>query len=499
MEDVNDILNTLYPETTHHLIDDTTGVILFPTNPGVQMKYGVSGKQFAVATKYLKQSCKITFHPNNRDTHLFKIKQCLKAGFNSCFVSIPAIMEELEQGYLLKNENPSQMGNTYRIPCFINGYEMTITLEMETYQITATCNKNEISISKRPIHLFEVRNTLRQVINELLSIIGEPDRLVFPEPYLPKLKEKLDKYEERGMQRIVRFLGSGTVNKIFYMYLFTKYKAKCLALRSDIFIHFDQDNEANIHKCAGEISICIQGKAKILIIPIELMLEQQQQQQQVSRHANILIYREQYNHFEHFEPHGVQYGDGGNTQKIHDTLAALVRRVNHLLGTSFAFIHSSEVCPSTKGFQTIEESSRLLQTKDEQGGYCAAWTMFFTEMCLKNPTRTSNELIQIILMSIPKDKSKNDYLRHLIRGYSQFINEKINKYLNKITAERFDIEQLCDDLEQKKNTKQADELISNLETLFDSPQMLRHYNYLIEADISPSSSGGSRRTHNLQV
>jgi hypothetical protein len=169
MEDINDILNTLYPETTHYLIDDTTGVILFPTNPGVQMKYGVSGKQFAVATKYLKQSCKITFH-TNRDTNLFKIKQCLKAGFSSCFVSIPAIIEELEHGYLLKNETPSQMGNTYRVPCSINGYEMTITLEMETYQITAT-GKNDISISKRPIHLFEVRNTLRQVINELLSIM----------------------------------------------------------------------------------------------------------------------------------------------------------------------------------------------------------------------------------------------------------------------------------------------------------------------------------------
>ena len=44
-----------------------------------------------------------------------------------------------------------------------------------------------------------------------------------------------------------------------------------------------------------------------------------------------------------------------------------------------------DVCPDMRGLQVLEEASKLPRLSIEPSGYCMLWSMFFTELCLKNP------------------------------------------------------------------------------------------------------------------
>jgi hypothetical protein len=69
---------------------------------------------------------------------------------------------------------------------------------------------------------------------------------------------------------------------------------------------------------------------------------------------------------------------------------------------------------------------------NEPLGYCSAWSMFFTELCLRNPDIPSSTLMNYIYEHF-KTMSKveqGNYLKSVIRGYVNFIIEKINKYFS---------------------------------------------------------------------
>ena len=96
-------------------------------------------------------------------------------------------------------------------------------------------------------------------------------------------------------------------------------------------------------------------------------------------------------------------------------------------------IHSNEVCPRIYGLQALETGSVLTKIVDkEPEGYCAAWSLFFTELSLKNPDIPSSELLNYIynILERMSINQKSNYLKEIIRGYSVFINEKINKYFS---------------------------------------------------------------------
>jgi len=186
---------------------------------------------------------------------------------------------------------------------------------------------------------------------------------------------------------------------------------------------------------------CIKNNSNIFIIPITI--HEMENRKVVAGHANCLIYRRQYNHIEHFEPHGQEYNHGEQSQNINYILSKFIERINENIGkmghAPITLIRSSNVCPNHQGFQSLESRSSFLKTPEEPDGYCGAWSMFFAEMCFKNPTKTSNELIRYILNSIPRDKNMNDYLRELIRGYSQLVNDKLIKYVSKLQIKGIDV------------------------------------------------------------
>ena len=92
-------------------------------------------------------------------------------------------------------------------------------------------------------------------------------------------------------------------------------------------------------------------------------------------------------------------------------------------------ISSDVVCPYIYGLQGLESASKQVKYLIQGKGYCAAWSMFFTELVLKNPTVPTNELLNIIISKFDKNIEKqSNYLRQIIVGYVNLIHNKIEKY-----------------------------------------------------------------------
>ena len=274
-------------------------------------------------------------------------------------------------------------------------------------------------------------------------------KIKLPVPY--KIETKLKLLNKIGTEKILSFIGSIEVESMFYLYLFKKYRSNCFlhdrqmnrrALGISILIFKNYtDNERreqndHLYKLATTLVSCMKKQdTKIIIIPVQLVFDNN------SAHANVLIYRKTLNQIEHFEPHGGYYlgsTDLISTNKIiNDWMNVFINQINNQLHDinkpKVNFIPSTEVCPRIEGLQKIEESSKLPKLIDvEPGGYCSAWSMFFTELSLKNPDIPSSTLLTYIyniLMSMNELDQKN-YLKNVIRGYSVFINEKIEKYFS---------------------------------------------------------------------
>ena len=268
---------------------------------------------------------------------------------------------------------------------------------------------------------------------------------------LKKIDTKLGSLKKTGTEKILTFVGSNEVESMFYLYLLKKYKSNCFIhdnnskrriLGMSILISENyeaqdvkeiQDELDNLSKMFVD---CITNiDTKIIITPVQLRFSDG------GGHANVLIYRKNLNQIEHFEPHGQNYyreKDATDNKIIERWMKYFVLKINARLQLikkpQIKFIESSEVCPYIDGLQNLEGWSNITSIADvEPLGYCAAWSMFFTELCLKNPEITSSLLMNYIFEFLSDNMSnseKNNYLKSVIRGYSVFINQKINKYFS---------------------------------------------------------------------
>ena len=277
-----------------------------------------------------------------------------------------------------------------------------------------------------------------------------------------KIDKKLESLNKTGSEKIVTFIGSNEVEAMFYLYLFKKYKSNCflhdknaktrtIGMAFDIKDNYTLIEEQQIFDQLNYLSKllvdCITSvNSKIIIIPVQLLLPKGE------GHANILIYRKKLNQIEHFEPHGSNFAM--NKMDIYNKIIerwmkVFVSQLNSNLKNEkkpeVKFINSSEVCPRIHGLQNLESWSNLTKIADvEPGGYCVAWSLFFTELCLKNPETTSSELMNYIfnILSRMDNVKKMNYLKGVIRGYSVFINEKISKYFTVFFDSGLTIEKL---------------------------------------------------------
>jgi hypothetical protein len=136
-------------------------------------------------------------------------------------------------------------------------------------------------------------------------------------------------------------------------------------------------------------------------------------------HANILIYDFNNLIIERFEPYGSNYNN-----KLDNLLEEELT-----WNTGFKYIKPSEYLPLS-GFQTISDENNEKYIKHgDFGGFCLAWCLWYIETKILNKNIKSNILVNKLINKINKlDITFVEY----IRNYSNFINKKRIKYLNKM-------------------------------------------------------------------
>ena len=285
-----------------------------------------------------------------------------------------------------------------------------------------------------------------------------PDKINYSE----KVAKKMDKTYQLH-ENIKPFTGSFYLSNLFYLYLFNKYKIKChtnarhllnnrIVVSDLIDPELNQTQNEDIESYAYNIFDCIERGEKIIILPF--VFDILVQGRNVGAHANLLIYRRNVSELEHFEPHGSMYA-GTESGFVNQTIVAFLTKLTHLLNgyitrankkhkhdffwgklNPITLLKAHNVCPVMHGVQTLEEASTLPRNAlIEPEGYCVAWSMFFTELCLKNPEISSTQIYRAILDKAEIYENGNNYLRNVIRGYTCFINNKIAKHFSRVFGE----------------------------------------------------------------
>jgi hypothetical protein len=263
----------------------------------------------------------------------------------------------------------------------------------------------------------------------------------------PRIKAYFDGLIKLSSENeIMQWRGVHLLTKMFYLYLVNKYKTQCIGYSKvfyagsyfhfapfEITLHKNVEKETkNLLYIADVISNCIKNKVNIIPIPIRIFKAIH------SAHANVLIYRRKTNTFEHFEPHGSSFGHVPKfTSIIKGRLREFVRLVNVELHKKKLpkthLVNSNVCCPYINGLQNIECRLDKAHESGESNGYCAAWSMLFTELVFKNPTIDSLEINKIIFEHILPDIDNQPlYLRKTIRGFVIKMNQKIEKYFTKL-------------------------------------------------------------------
>jgi len=268
--------------------------------------------------------------------------------------------------------------------------------------------------------------------------------LDLPEPLKvnKSISRELDKLEEKS-GTIFPFKAIQPIEMLFNLFLIKKYKSNCIVLgkrdnsmsKIGLYLppaklkHTKQEKEEmniELSHIAKQLIECIKKGGNIIIIPLFYNSGK-------SAHQNVLIYRKNLAQLEHFEPHGNAFlGKVRLQEAITNNLLLFTDILNLNLKSNglqeVNFIEASQVCPYIEGLQNLESMSKLRKKKDG-GGYCAAWSMFFTELCLKNPEIPSSEIMNNIYNYLTTKSSAEDYLLKVIRGYVGYIFETVNIYL----------------------------------------------------------------------
>jgi hypothetical protein len=252
-------------------------------------------------------------------------------------------------------------------------------------------------------------------------------KIKLPHPVYDKMDELSSFNDKNVLHGMNEWIGYQSFERIYYYYLYHKYNQKCLAVSSytiDLNFFEPRENENEFERFMNEkivikICECIRNNVDIMIIPVTLNIKSQ------GYHANLLIYRNINKTIEHFEP----WGQIGPLTVFNEQFRSLISDINSNLSVNnieITYIEAQHVCPQLDGLQRLEmKSPKSIFIKEE--GYCSAWSMFFAELVLMNPTKTSRELMTEIFERFKTmvSVSPEVYLRLVIRGYVNVIKKII--------------------------------------------------------------------------
>ena len=306
-----------------------------------------------------------------------------------------------------------------------------------------------------------------------------------------KLQQTLGIFREAGDKSHKEFTQWGVnrqyfMRSMFYMYLFHKYGNSCIIDENpdcdlipdlcdqagDMILKIytfkfrnatpgekrkRKEYEKYLKKFAQRIHKCLKIKGRdIVVVPVRLHFPGKdgayENTAMGSTHANLIVVRKKERTIEAVEPHGEYFGGStyggrvdpvGAYREFADIFnAALPKKERD--SKPFTYLPSYMICPRIRGVQSLEGYADIYRdTSQEGGGYCSMWSMFTTELILSNPTKTTREIMTVLLDMIAQENNDStrkmgNYLLYVARGYATFIMRKVEQYFKDIYGESFE-------------------------------------------------------------
>ena len=316
----------------------------------------------------------------------------------------------------------------------------------------------------------------------------EPEELVIPKPLkspenltpvIGRIKDDVEELRTLGKTYGGVYQTDSGLSWFAYLAVLKKFKVECYPIYTDYFnnlilgirIHietfyssaFDSTNnifndDYSIGSLGSELKKCV--KRKIEVIPIFLGIDYDTEKEKKA-HANILIYRPFEKIVERFEPHGssTRMSLSNVSEKVDGQVKKVFKRLEDYIG-DVKYVPPNEICPVVKGFQSIES-----QLKKIDSGFCLMWSLFFMEMVLYNPTKTSSEIIDDILKLSQSDPQ---YMTDVIRGYVMGLEKMLDETLKFFKKEGFSFAVLKSNKDKDKETFTEDMIRDfTLSSMFD--------------------------------
>jgi hypothetical protein len=229
-----------------------------------------------------------------------------------------------------------------------------------------------------------------------------------------------------------------------YPYLMKKYKSRCVIPghlefkhngSNGVLTYIVRDKIKKAKAIGDDLVECIDSRVPAVFIPLTIL------EGRSMGHANMLIYRPFLNIVERFEP--AHQRKESNSSLNADLNWLFQSTLKSRLGAHTPEFHYPQAemndaltklkLPHPRGLQFLEQDAPG-KKKEESEGYCQMWSLFIMECILIAPEKPTKDIIQECY-----DISNGDpqYLRDLIRGYVENMNNEIQKSMGmKVSIKR---------------------------------------------------------------
>jgi hypothetical protein len=153
---------------------------------------------------------------------------------------------------------------------------------------------------------------------------------------------------------------------------------------------------------------CISSHKRFIVIPVGIELKN-------GSHANYMIYDRDTHEIERFEPHGSTTPPGLNYNP--DLLDDVLEKRFKLVDEKLIYIRPHAYLPKI-GFQIIDATESSRKKIGDPGGFCALWSLWYTDMRLTYPHINRQKLVKKLMSNMISD---NISFRNMIRNYSKYI------------------------------------------------------------------------------
>lgn len=204
----------------------------------------------------------------------------------------------------------------------------------------------------------------------------------------------------------------------YFLNIGIKTNLKCEFLNFEIVwiykkLFFSDNFVLNFKKCIENPQI------RFIIIPVGIELKN-------GSHANYLIYDKKYNELERFEPYGSTspYKFNYNDKLFDEVLSFKFMEIDN----NIKYISPKDYLPKI-GFQYFESFEINNKNIGDPGGFCAVWSIWYTDMRLIYPDVPRDKLVKMLMNEL---KKKNISFREMIRNYAYNATKIRDEIFNKV-------------------------------------------------------------------